>query len=47
MSTNAESGNCAEEHTPLPHEWEARPGYELLRAAVYAPPLQVEIEKAE
>jgi|LSQX01.1.fsa_nt_gb diguanylate cyclase (GGDEF)-like protein len=38
MSTNAESGNCAEEHTPLPPEWEARPGYELLRAAVYAPP---------
>lgn len=38
MSTNAESGNCAEEHTPLPPEWEARPGYELLRAAVYASP---------
>ncbi|HCA47372.1 MAG TPA: hypothetical protein DEP45_08405 [Armatimonadetes bacterium] len=47
MSTNAESGNCAGERTALPPEWEARPGYELLRAAVYAPPERHEwIERA-
>jgi diguanylate cyclase (GGDEF)-like protein len=39
MSTSGESPRCEEADEPrLPPEWQARPGYELVRAVAYAPP---------
>ncbi len=39
MSTKGEAEKCEEpEETRFPPEWEARPGCERMRAAVYAPP---------
>ena len=39
MSTSGEAGKCEETNElTLPPEWEARPGHELVRAVVYAPP---------